>query len=237
MTHLTGDERAHYVQGMFARIARRYDLMNRLMTAGQDVRWRREVIRRAALPGQGRLLDLGAGTGDLGREALRQAPDCLAVASDFTLEMMRVGKQRPAPRRSLARLEWAAADALSLPFPSGCFDAVVSGFLLRNVNDIHRSLCEQYRLLKPGGRIVVLDTTRPSPNMFTPLINLHLHKVIPTLGRLIAGDAEAYRYLPDSTENFLSAESLAEHLQAASFREVGFHRLMFGTVAIHWGIK
>jgi len=232
MTHLTGDERAHYVQDMFARIASRYDLMNRLMTAGQDVRWRREVIRRAALPGQGRLLDLGAGTGDLGREALRQAPDCLPVASDFTLEMMLVGKRRPAER-----LEWAAADALSLPFPSGCFDAVVSGFLLRNVSDIHRSLREQYRVLKPGGRILVLDTTRPLPNVFTPLINLHLHKVIPALGRLIAGDAEAYRYLPDSTESFLSGESLAERMRAAGFREVGFHRRMLGTVAIHWGMK
>lgn len=232
MTHLTGDERAHYVQNMFARIARRYDLMNRLMTAGQDVRWRREVIRRAALPGRGRLLDLGAGTGDLAREALRQVPDCLPVASDFTLEMMLVGRRRP-----VAPLKWAAADALYLPFPSRCFDAVVSGFLMRNVIDIHRSLSEQYRLLKPGGRIVILDTTRPLPNLFTPLINLHLHTVIPTLGRLIAGDAEAYRYLPDSTENFLSAEGLAERMQAAGFREVGFHRLMFGTVAIHWGMK
>jgi demethylmenaquinone methyltransferase/2-methoxy-6-polyprenyl-1,4-benzoquinol methylase len=242
MTHLTGDERARYVQDMFARIARRYDLMNRLMTAGQDVRWRREVIHRAALPGRGRLLDLGAGTGDLGREALRQAPDCLPIASDFTLEMMLVGKRRPAARRSQARrsqarLAWAAADTLSLPFPSECFDAVVSGFLLRNVSDILRSLSEQFRVLKPGGRIVVLDTTRPLPNVFTPLINLHLHAVIPALGRLIAGDAEAYRYLPDSTENFLGAEGLAERMQAAGFREVGFYRLMFGTVAIHWGMK
>ncbi len=232
MTHLTGDERAHYVQDMFARIARRYDLMNRLMTAGQDVRWRREVVRRAALPGRGQLLDLGTGTGDLAREALRQAPGCLPVASDFTLEMMLVGK-----RRHDVRLDWAAADALSLPFPGECFDAVVSGFLMRNVSDIHRSLCEQYRLLKPGGRIVVLDTTRPPHNTLTPLINLHLHSVIPTLGRLIAGDAEAYRYLPDSTENFLSAEGLAERMQAAGFQDVGFQRRMFGTVAIHWGMK
>jgi demethylmenaquinone methyltransferase/2-methoxy-6-polyprenyl-1,4-benzoquinol methylase len=105
------------------------------------------------------------------------------------------------------------------------------------VSDIHRSLCEQYRLLKPGGRVVVLDTTRPLPNVFTPLINLHLHSVIPALGRLVAGDSEAYRYLPDSTESFLSAEGLAVRMQAAGFREVGFRRLMFGTVAIHWGSK
>lgn len=232
MSHLTGGERARYVQGMFARIARRYDLMNRLMTAGQDVRWRREVIRLAALPSRGSLLDLGAGTGDLARQALRQMPDCLPVAADFTLEMMLEGK-----RRFAQRIDWAAADALNLPFPGERFDAVVSGFLLRNVSDINQTLHEQYRVLKLGGRIVALDTTRPARNALTPLINLHLHRVIPTLGRLIAGDAEAYRYLPDSTESFLSAEVLAKRMQAAGFREVGFYRVMFGTVAIHWGRK
>jgi demethylmenaquinone methyltransferase/2-methoxy-6-polyprenyl-1,4-benzoquinol methylase len=237
MTHLTGGERARYVQGMFARIAHRYDLMNRLMTAGQDVRWRREVIRLAALPSRGSLLDLGAGTGDLARQALHQVPDCLPVAVDFTLEMMLEGKSRPAPPHPLKRLVWAAADALNLPFPGECFDAVVSGFLLRNVSDINQALREQYRVLKPGGRIVALDTTRPVRNALTPLINLHMHSVIPALGRLIAGDAEAYRYLPDSTESFLSAEELAKRMQTAGFRELGFHRVMLGTVAIHWGSK
>jgi len=232
MAHLTGSERAHYVQGMFARIAHRYDLMNRLMTAGQDVRWREQVIRRAALPPGGCLLDLGAGTGDLAREALRQAPQSNAVAADFTLEMMLAGQNRPDQR-----LTWAAADALCLPFSDEHFDAVVSGFLLRNVSDVPQALAEQRRVLKPGGRIVSLDTTRPPQNILTPFINLHLHTVIPALGRLIAGDAEAYTYLPDSTQSFLSAESLAEHLSLAGFREVGFLRKMFGTVAIHWGVK
>ena len=232
MAHLTGDERARYVQGMFTHIARRYDLMNRLMTAWQDVRWRGEVISRAALPASGRLLDLGAGTGDLARQALRQAPGSLPVAADFTLEMMRVGKTRP----SLG-LEWAAADALCLPFSDESFDAVVSGFLLRNVSDILQALREQRRVLKPSGRMVALDTTQPPKNALAPLINLHLHTVIPTLGRLVAGDAEAYRYLPDSTENFLSAEGLAKLMQEAGFQGVGFRRLMLGTVAIHWGVR
>jgi len=232
MAHLSGSERARYVQGMFARIAHRYDLMNRLMTAGQDVRWRVEVIQRAVLPPGGSLLDLGAGTGDLAREALRQAPQSTAVAADFTLEMMLAGRDHPD-----RHLVWTAADALYLPFPDECFDAVVSGFLLRNVSDLPRSLSEQRRVLKPGGRIVCLDTTRPPHNLLTPFINLHLHTVIPALGRLIAGDAEAYTYLPDSTQSFLSAESLAEHLRLAGFREVGFLRKMLGTVAIHWGVK
>lgn len=234
MAHLTGNNRAQYVQGMFTRIAWRYDLMNRLMTFGQDYFWRREVIRRAALPSQGaRLLDLGAGTGDLGRQALRRCPAALAVEADFTLEMMRAGRARS---RSHA-LHWSAADALNLPFPAGSFDAVVSGFLLRNVVDLPRALAEQYRILKPGGRIVCLDTTQPQKNIFTPLVRFHMRRVIPWLGRLISGQEDAYEYLPTSSEAFLSAESLAQHMQSAGFQQVAFRRLNFGTVAIHWGTK
>ena len=238
MAELRGDQRASYVQDMFTRIAHRYDLMNRLMTAGQDTGWRREVIRRAALPPRGRLLDLGAGTGDLAGEAIRQRPDCRPVAADFTLEMMRVGQARwRTGGHTDAQLDWAAADALRVPFPDGAFDAVVSGFLLRNVTDIPQTLREQHRVLKPGGRIVALDTTRPNPGLFSPLIDFHLHRVIPALGGLITGEAEAYRYLPTTTELFLSAEQLAARLVAVGFRRVGFRRLMFGTIAIHWGIK
>ena len=233
MTNLTGTERARYVQGMFTRIARRYDLMNRLMTAGQDVGWRREVIQRAELPARGRLLDLGAGTGDLAQEALRQNPDCQPVAADFTLEMMRVGKQRPGTRQ----LNWSAADALHLPFEDESFDALVSGFLLRNVSDLPLALGEQWRVLKPGGRVVALDTTRPQRSLLTPFINFHLHTVIPTLGKLISGEADAYTYLPDTTANFLEAERLAQALRNAGFIQVGFERHMFGTIAIHWGVK
>lgn len=233
MANLTGRERARYVQTMFSGIARRYDLMNRLMTIGQDVGWRSEVIRRAALPFGGLLLDLGAGTGDLAREALRQQPACTPVAADFTLEMMRVGQARP----KSAPLLWSAADALHLPFPTATFDAVVSGFLLRNVSDIRMALAEQLRVLKPGGRMIALDTTRPRKNWLYPFIRIHLHTIIPALGQLITGHGEAYNYLPDSTENFLEAEQLAARMLAAGFRQVGFRRLMFDTIAIHWGQK
>ena len=221
------------MQGMFARIARHYDLMNRLMTFGQDVRWRVEVIRRAALTNHDRLLDLGAGTGDLALEALRQQPDCQPVAADFTLPMMRIGRRRP----QAERLHWAAADALSLPFPEASFTAVVSGFLLRNVSELPACLREQWRVLIPGGRIVALDTTRPTQNVFTPLINFHLHTLIPVIGGWISGSSEAYRYLPDTTAGFLTAEALAERMIASGFSQVGFRRLMFGTIAIHWGVK
>ncbi|HLF02202.1 MAG TPA: class I SAM-dependent methyltransferase, partial [Anaerolineales bacterium] len=140
MTHLSGPERAHYVQNMFARIAGRYDLMNRLMTFGQDIAWRKEVIRLAALPPSGKLLDLGTGTGDLAAEAFHQTPTITPVGGDFTLEMMRVGKQNPARQP----IRFAGTDALNLPFPDSTFDAVTSGYLMRNVIDMNRAWCEQY---------------------------------------------------------------------------------------------
>src|SRR5690606_29219935 len=141
MTHLTGPERATYVQNMFTRIARRYDLMNRIMTAGQDIRWRKQVIRLTQLQPNGRLLDLGTGTGDLAREALEQFPEARVVAADFTLEMMRIGQKR-------GPINFSSADALHLPFQDLLFDSVVSGFLMRNVTDLQKALQEQYRMLK-----------------------------------------------------------------------------------------
>ena len=224
--------RAVRVREMFERVAPRYDLMNRLMTGGQDVRWRRQVIRRAGLNNQDRLLDLGAGTGDLSREALRQAPGCRPFAADFSLGMMQAGQKQSEPA-----LCWTAADALNLPFPDQTFDAVVSGFLLRNVVDLPRALREQFRVLKPGGRMVALDTTRPQPSPLSSLMRFHMRRVIPFLGNLLTGQKEAYVYLPSSSEQFLSAEDLLECVQAAGFRRVGFRRLMFGAVALHWGLK
>jgi demethylmenaquinone methyltransferase/2-methoxy-6-polyprenyl-1,4-benzoquinol methylase len=228
MTRLTGQERAAYVQNMFTRIARRYDLMNRLMTGGQDVRWRKQVIQLARLERTSRLLDLGTGTGDLAREALAQAPQAKVVAADFTLEMMRVGQGN-------GPLNFSSADALGLPFADQTFDAVVSGFLMRNVIDLQKALQEQYRVIRKGGRMVILDTTRPKRNLLSPFIWLHMHAVIPLLGRLITGSSDAYHYLPETTEGFVTAEELAARMAAASFKRVGYERFMFGTIAIHWG--
>lgn len=230
MTRLTGQERASYVQTMFTRIAKRYDLMNRLMTAGQDVRWRRQVVQLAQLRDGASLLDLGTGTGDLAREALTQSPRANVIAADFTLEMMRVGKLN-------GHLNFSTADALRLPFNDASFNAVVSGFLMRNVIDLQKGLQEQYRVLKNGGRIVILDTTRPKKNLLSPFIWLHMHFVIPTLGGLLTGVREAYRYLPETTEGFVTAEELASRMAAVGFRKVNYKRFMFGTIAIHWAEK
>ncbi len=233
MTHLQGAERAAYVQDMFDRIAGRYNLMNRVMTAGQDVRWRRFVIRQARLqPGQ-RLLDLATGTGDIAFEALRQVPGVQPVGGDFSVGMMRVGQHL----KYGDQVDWSAADALNLPFRAGTFDAVTAGYLMRNVIDIPRAFAEQKRVLKPGGRLVLLDTAPPPRNLLRPLIVAYLKYGIPLLGRIISGNSDAYKYLPESTQKFKTPDELAALMREAGFRSVAYKTFMFGTSVVHWGEK
>ena len=235
MNQPDGGKHAGSVQAMFERIAPSYDLMNRIMTFGQDLRWRRSVIQRAALPPDGWLLDLGTGTGDLVSTALECEPAIKVVAADFTLKMMQVGSAQTSKQRK--DIHWLGADAAAVPFEDNTFDAVISGFLLRNVSDLQHCLSEQLRVLKPGCICVALDTSPPPNSPFRPIIEFHLHTVIPTLGRLIADQSEAYRYLPETTEGFLQPELLASRFQDAGFEAVSFERYMFGTIAIHWGRK
>jgi demethylmenaquinone methyltransferase/2-methoxy-6-polyprenyl-1,4-benzoquinol methylase len=207
--------------------------MNRLMTGGQDRRWRRMALAWAALPPGGRLLDLGTGTGDIALEARRRDPRLRVVAADFTPEMMQLGRRKAGGDAA----GWTGADALRLPFPDETFDAVTSGFLLRNVADVRCAFAEQARVVRSGGRVVCLDTSPPPRNLLRPFIAFHMHTVIPALGRVLSGQGDAYTYLPDSTEAFLSAEQLQAALQSAGLRDVRFRRLMFGTIAIHLGVK
>ncbi len=229
------DERGARVQQMFDRIARRYRLMNTLMTAGQDRHWRRYVVERAALPPHGRLLDLATGTGDIGQAALQTRPQLQVIGADFSTGMMHVGKMLPGG----ADMRWVAADALQLPFADDHFDAVTSGYLVRNVTDIPQTLREQLRVLRPGGRLVILESSPPPPSLLRPLIELHLRLVIPVLGRLVVGreGAAAYRYLPRTTQAFHSPQELAALMRKAGLREVVWRSFMFGTMAVHEGIK
>jgi demethylmenaquinone methyltransferase/2-methoxy-6-polyprenyl-1,4-benzoquinol methylase len=233
MTSPQDQERARDIQSMFGRIAGRYDVMNRLMTFGQDMRWRRFVVDKAALRPDSRLLDLAVGTGDIAMTALHRFPEATVVGADFALPMMQVGRHRP----SGASILWCQGDALALPFPDGAFDAIVSGYLLRNVVDLRQGLAEQVRVLRPGGTLVALDTTPPPRNLFRPFIEIHLRFVIPTLGRLIANAPDAYAYLPNSTEAFLRPDDLVSVMDAAGLVNVQYRTFMLGTMAVHWGSK
>jgi len=223
----------HDVRAMFDRIAGRYRLMNAVMTFGRDRAWRRAVVKDAALPPGGRLLDLASGTGDIALEALRQATGARVTAVDFSLEMMRVGRRRPGG----SRIAWCAADALALPFADATFDAVTSGYLLRNVADRAGAFREQARVVRPGGYVVCLDTSPPPPSPLRPLVLFHLRRIIPLLGRLIAGERSAYAYLSASTEGFKAPEELATIMREAGLLGVRYRRFMAGTIAVHVGMR
>jgi demethylmenaquinone methyltransferase/2-methoxy-6-polyprenyl-1,4-benzoquinol methylase len=226
-------EKPLYVNRMFARIAPTYDLMNRLMTGGQDRRWREHLLDLCDLPVYGRLLDVGTGTGDIAAAARRRSPTVEVVGTDFTYEMMAAGKIQPERRD----LPFVQGDTLALPFVDNCFDAVVSGFLVRNVVDRVAVLAEHARVTKPGGRVVCLEITPPKNSALGPLFQLYFFYLVPILGGLISGDAEAYRYLPQSTLSFPTPEGLRHLMEQVGLRNVVYQEFMFGTVAIHVGTK
>lgn len=206
---------------MFGRIARRYDVMNTLMTLGQDARWRRMLA--ACLPPHGLVLDLGSGTGRLGQAIAQRDAGFRVVAADFSEPMLRVAA--PELRR-------VAADALKLPFADCQFDAVVSGFLVRNVADLDLGLSEQLRVLKPGGTLAILETTPGPPGLLRPLYRLYFRSLVPLIGGLIAGDASAYTYLPESTLAFVDPSRLAALLRTRGLYDISSLPLMLGCVAI-----
>ena len=226
-------EKPAFVNQMFARIAPTYDLMNRLMTFGMDQSWRRELLTLANLPPHGTLLDIGTGTGDIAQEARIRYPGVKAFGADFTYEMMAVGKQSPAR----STLPFTQADTFYLPYPDNCFDAVVSGFMIRNVVDRQAAFREQARVTKPGGRVICLETTPPSNATLGPLVQFYVFNILPILGTLISGDGDAYRYLPQSTVEFPAPTALRDLMEQAGLINVFYREKNFGTVAIHVGTK
>jgi demethylmenaquinone methyltransferase / 2-methoxy-6-polyprenyl-1,4-benzoquinol methylase len=214
-------EKPRFVAAMFGRIARRYDLMNSLITLGQDARWRRTVADEVPAEAS-RVLDVGAGTGKLARAVAERRPGALVLSADFALPMLVAG---PAPCA-------AAADALSLPYPAAIFDAVVSAFLVRNLADPRAGLAEQVRVLRPGGRLVALEITPGPSGVVGWLYRLYFRRVVPVLGRLVAGDPAAYTYLPESAVAFLAPERLAELLHGLGLHDVSVRRLALGSVAV-----
>lgn len=231
-------EKASRVARVFDSVATRYDLMNDLMSAGLHRLWKRAALTLAAVrPGQ-RVLDLAGGTGDLAAAlAAGVGPAGRVVLADINAAMLAVGRDRLLDRGLANNLSWVQADAEQLPFPDDCFDLVTIAFGLRNVTDKERALAAMGRVLKPGGRLLVLEFSRPTNPLVGRLYDQYSFQVLPRLGRLVAGDADSYRYLAESIRMHPDQERLRELMAAAGFRDCRYHNMTGGIVALHIGSK
>ncbi len=237
MAELQGAEKQRYVADLFSRISGRYDLMNDLMTLGMHRRWKRQTAALAAQGLSGPAIDVSTGTGDLALELARRPGVEYAVGLDLLPEMVSLAESKAESRGLSATVAMMSGDALSLPFANGSFACATAGFSLRNMPDVERALFEMVRVVRPGGRVVILELSPMSTGLRSVLFRPLFHYVAPLIGKLVAGDRSAYSYLPKSVDHFLEAGRLAEMLSRLGLIEVAYRRLGFGTVALHWGVK
>lgn len=233
-TPVSQQEKAGYVRNMFDGIAHRYDLLNTILSAGMHDRWRKFATRCAALYPGDNALDLCTGTGSW-TPYLRNAvgPAGLVIGLDFSIEMLHNGSRRFAKNDTLC----VQADAVVLPFTSDTFNAATIGFGIRNVADIPGSLREIARVLKPGGRLVILEFADPHPGLFKEFYSFYSQYIMPNIGGMVSGSKDAYTYLPASVERFASREDLAGMMKAAGLDEIRYIDLMNGLVCVHVGVK
>lgn len=232
---MTVHERAEQVRIMFDRIARRYDLMNSLMTGGRHQAWRRVAARIAEPQPGGLALDVATGTGDLALALLAQTPIRGVIGLDFSDGMLKVGREKLRRKDPGGRVKLVIGDALRLPFPDKTFACVTSAFLLRNLADLAQGLAEMRRVTHPGGKVVALEITQPTLPGWSHLFGWYFHRFVPRLGALVSGNREAYTYLPRSVERFLPPAQLSWLMERVGLRAVGYRRLGLGTVTIHAG--
>ncbi len=232
------EEKARRVGAVFDSVAGRYDLMNDLMSFGVHRLWKQAAVELAAVrPGQ-QVLDLAGGTGDLAASfARRVGPRGLVVLADINRNMLEQGRDRLTDRGITGNVRFVQADAQRLPFPDDRFDCVSIGFGLRNVTDKAAALRAMYRVLRPGGRLIVLEFSRPRLPGLGPLYDLYSFRLLPLMGRLVAGDADSYRYLAESIRVHPDQDRLLHLLEAAGFERCSYHNLSGGIVAIHRGYK
>jgi demethylmenaquinone methyltransferase/2-methoxy-6-polyprenyl-1,4-benzoquinol methylase len=219
---------------MFDRIAGVYDVMNSAMTAGMHHRWRARAADRAELAPGDAALDVCCGTGDLAFElARRVGPDGRVVGSDFSERMLDLAREKPVPEAAAKPIfEWA--DALDLPYDDGGFDAVTVGFGVRNLSDLDRGIAEMARVLKPGGRLVILEITQPTRPPLSTFFSVWFDRIVPLIGRF-AGNSAAYSYLPESVKRFPPPAGLAAIMDGAGLERIRWTILAGGIIAIHSG--
>ena len=226
---------ATQVRGMFDRIAGVYDVMNSAMTAGLHHQWRERAVDRAEVGPGSDALDVCCGTGDLALALRRRiGPDGRVVGCDFSEPMLDLARRKSGEEKLPVEFGWA--DALELPYGDRSFDAVTVGFGARNLADLERGLSEMARVLRPGGRLVILEITRPRREPLASFYSLWFDRLVPVLGS-VAGDSEAYSYLPDSVRSFPEPEALAAMIDAAGFERIRWVLLAGGIIAIHSAVR
>ena len=222
---------------MFARIAKRYDLMNRLLSLGMDGWWRRLAAKQARLRPGDRALDVASGTGDLAFEMAKRVGDSgFVVGSDLTRQMLVYGRRKSLERRE-RRVDHHVGDAMALPYKDGAFRAATMAFGGRNVPDLTGAFREMARVLAPGGRVVFLELNRPKLWGFRHIFDFYFHTFTPLAGGIISGDRSAYEYLPRSVDNFEDVQQIAGCMRDAGLADVKINPLVFGVANIHVGTK
>ncbi|HVB84021.1 MAG TPA: bifunctional demethylmenaquinone methyltransferase/2-methoxy-6-polyprenyl-1,4-benzoquinol methylase UbiE [Rhodanobacteraceae bacterium] len=231
-------EKQQLVGAVFTSVAARYDLMNDLMSFGMHRLWKRHFVASSGVRAGDRVLDLAGGTGDIAALLLpRVGAEGSVVVGDINAAMLGVGRDRLTDRGLVRGLDWAQLDAEALPFPDQSFDAVTIAFGLRNVTDKDRALTEMQRVLKPGGRVLVLEFSRVTQSWLVPLYDLHSFHVLPPLGQLVTGDADSYRYLAESIRKHPDQATLKAMMETAGFAHVEVRNLGAGILAIHRGYR
>ena len=232
------EEKASRVAGVFDSVAARYDLMNDLMSGGVHRLWKRFTVELAGVrPGQ-QVLDIAGGTGDLSRAfARRVGPEGLVVLADINESMLKVGRDKLTDRGLAGNLHYVQADAQYLPFPDNHFDCISIAFGLRNVTDKDLALRSMLRVLKPGGRLLVLEFSKPLYPLLERAYDAYSFKLLPFMGKLVANDADSYRYLAESIRMHPDQNTLKGMMDDAGFVNTEYHNMTAGVVALHKGIK
>ncbi len=226
------------IQEMFSAIAPRYDLLNRLLSFSQDRSWRRRAAREACLSPGGMALDICTGTADLALELARQYPHLSRILGvDFSLPMLRLGLLKVARACPSPPLFLQAGSAERLPYRDNVFDAAAVAFGIRNVSDRKQALAEMVRVVRPGGRVILLEFTQPPGRLFGSLFRFYFHRILPWIGRVLSGHRSAYAYLPASVSVFPSPEIVTALLQDVGLQNVRHTLLSQGIVALHVGVK
>lgn len=232
------DAKAEMVAGVFHSVAARYDLMNDLMSAGIHRIWKRFTIELSGVRKGNAVLDIAGGTGDLAAKFSRiVGAEGRVVLADINQSMLEVGRDKLLDTGHQGNIEFVQADAQFLPFPDDSFDCITIAFGLRNVTEKETALRSMLRVLKPGGRLLVLEFSKPGNEVLSKAYDAYSFRLLPLMGKLVANDAESYQYLAESIRMHPDQETLKEMMEDAGFHRVEFHNMTGGIVALHRGVK